>query len=317
MGSQFSQMFPPAAKFTESSLPNLYGKVYVVTGASAGVGKELSRLLYSCNGTVYVAARSSEKASTAISWIKEACPQSKGTLHYLHLDLDDLHGIKASAESFLTKETRLDVLFNNAGVMRPPKGTTTKQGYELQLGTNCVAPFLFTKLLTPILLETAKKEPEGSVRVVWVSSSAAHVIAPAGGVDMNNLDYKTDVSQMTKYGISKAGNVFHAMEFQRRYRKQGVVSVALNPGNLKSDLQRHVPALQLFLINMILPPPVNGAYTELFAGLAPDVANLNTSDWVVPFGRVMQVRKDYYSEAGKKTASAFWEWSEKQVEQYV
>jgi retinol dehydrogenase-12 len=68
---------------------------------------------------------------------------------------------------------------------------------------------------------------------------------------------------------------------------------------------------------MILHPPVNGAYTELFAGLASDVANLNTSDWVVPFGRVMQVRKDYYSEAGKKTASAFWEWSEKQVEQYV
>ena len=81
------------------------------------------------------------------------------------------------------------------------------------------------------------------MRVVWVSSSAAHVIAPAGGVDMNNLDYKTDVSQMTKYGISKAGNVFHAMEFQRRYRKQGVVSVVIHlllfplnyPANMRND----------------------------------------------------------------------------------
>jgi NAD(P)-dependent dehydrogenase (short-subunit alcohol dehydrogenase family) len=218
-------MFPPAPGFTESSLPDLHGKVYIVTGASAGVGKELSRLLYSRNGVVYVAARSSEKASAAISWIKEAHPESKGTLHYLHLDLGDLDGIKASAEAFLKNETRLDVLFNNAGVMVPPKGTTTKQGYELQLGTNCVAPFLFTKALTPMLIETAKKEPKGSVRVIWVSSSAATLVAPTGGVDMDNLNYKKDVHQMTKYGISKGGNVLHAMEFQRRYEEHGIVSV--------------------------------------------------------------------------------------------
>jgi hypothetical protein len=70
-------------------------------------------------------------------------------------------------------------------------------------------------------------------------------------------------------------------------------------------------------MKMVLYPPVNGAYTELFAGLSPDVANLKTGQWVVPFGRVMQLRKDYYSGAGKKSASAFWEWSEKQVEQYI
>jgi retinol dehydrogenase-12 len=225
MGSQFSQMFPPTPRFTETSLPDLSGKVYIVTGASAGIGKELSRLLYSRNGTVYLAARTASKASAAISSIKEAFPDSTGTLHYLHLDLDDLSGIKASAESFLAKESRLHVLFNNAGVMIPPQGSTTKQGYELQLGTNCVAPFLFTKLLTPILLETAKTEAEGGVRVVWVSSSASQVTAPAGGVDMGNLEYKKDVSAWTKYGTSKAGNVFHAAEFQRRYRGEGVVSV--------------------------------------------------------------------------------------------
>ena len=104
MGQRFSQFFPPAPSFTESSLPNLSGKVYIVTGASAGIGKELSRLLYTHNATVYIAARSAEKAHAAISYIKEACPDSKGTLHYLHLDLDDLSGIKASAESFLAKE---------------------------------------------------------------------------------------------------------------------------------------------------------------------------------------------------------------------
>jgi retinol dehydrogenase-12 len=161
-------MFPPSPAFTESNLPDLQGKVYIVTGASAGVGKELARLLYSRNGTVYVAARSSEKAQAAITWIREAHPGSQGVLHFLKLDLNDLEGIKPSAEEFLSKEKRLDVLFNNAGVMIPPQGSKTKQGYELQLGTNCIAPFLFTKLLTPLLISTAKSSPRGSVRVIWV-----------------------------------------------------------------------------------------------------------------------------------------------------
>ncbi|KAI4944887.1 hypothetical protein J4E91_008231 [Alternaria rosae] len=317
MGQRFSQFFPPAPSFTETSLPNLSGKVYIVTGASAGIGKELSRLLYTHNAIVYIAARSAEKAHAAISWIKEACPESKGTLHYLHLDLDDLSGIKASAESFLAKESRLDVLFNNAGVMVPPVGSTTKQGYELQLGTNCVAPFLFTKLLTPILLETAKKEAKGSVRVIWVSSIASQMSAPSGGVDMSNLEYKKDVNNWTKYGTSKGGNVFHALEFQRKYGSEGVVSVALNPGNLKSELGRNMNPVHHFFANFMLYPTVNGAYTELFAGFAPDAAKLKTGEWVMPFGRVGTLRKDYWSETGKKTARAFWEWSEKQVEQYA
>lgn len=187
--------------------------------------------------------------------------------------------------------------------MVPPAGTKTKQGYELQLGTNNVAPFLFTKLLTPILLKTAKEQSDaGRVRVVWVSSSAAAAFSPTGGVDMENLDYKTDKSAWFKYGVSKAGNVLHAKEFARRYGGEGIISVvcipglapcglfrrsvmlirvqSLNPGNLTTDLQRHVPGWQMLIINLMLHPPVFGAYTELFAGLSPAVTpEVNKSGW--------------------------------------
>lgn len=232
MGNQFSQAFPPAPAFTETHISDLQGKVYIVTGASAGVGKELARLLYSRNATVYVAARSSEKATAAISWMQERHPSSQGTLHFLTLDLNDLEGIKPSVEEFLSKESRLDVLFNNAGVMVPPQGSTTKQGLELQLGTNCVAPFLFTKLLMPTLVKTAKESPAGSVRVVWVSSSAADMLAPQGGVDIGNLNYSKDQSAWTKYGVSKGGNVLHAIEFQKRVESEGVRSIVCGPISL-------------------------------------------------------------------------------------
>jgi retinol dehydrogenase-12 len=240
MGNTISQTFPPKPKFIESSIPDLQGKVYIVTGASAGVGKELARILYSRNGTVYVAARSVDKASAAIAWIQQSHPDSQGTLHFLKLDLNDLEGIKPSAEEFLSKEKRLDVLFNNAGVMVPPKGSTTKQGYELQLGTNCVAPFLFTKLLTPLIVQTAKTSPAGEVRVVWVSSGAVEIGAPKGGLDVQNLDYKVDKASWEKYSISKGGNILHAVEYARRYREEGIISIV----SLPCSLDRKVHSFQ-------------------------------------------------------------------------
>ena len=200
-------------------------QVFIVTGSSSGVGKELTQILYAHDAKVYVAARSKERAGQAMEEIRANFPASKGELVYLHLDLEDLSTVKASAEEFLGKEDRLDVLWNNAGVMNTPAGSKTKQGYELQLGTNNIAPFLFTKLLTPVLVETAKTAPKGSVRVVWVSSSAAEMIAPVGGVDMNNLDYKKDLPRWMKYGVSKGGNILHSNEFAKRYEEDGIISV--------------------------------------------------------------------------------------------
>lgn len=91
------------------------------------MGRELVNILFAKNGTVYVAARSEPKAQETISWCKGEHPSSSGKLKFLHLDLDDLSGIKKSAEEFLANETRLDVLWNNAGVMIPPAGSKTKQ----------------------------------------------------------------------------------------------------------------------------------------------------------------------------------------------
>lgn len=113
--------------------------------------------------------------------------------------------------------------------MLPPHGSKTAQGYELQLGTNCLGPFLFTQLLTPTLISTAKTAPKGSVRVIWASSSTAEHLSPRGGVDLDNLDYKRDVFNAWKYGISKAGNYYYATEYARRHRDDGIVSVVGSP----------------------------------------------------------------------------------------
>lgn len=144
---------------------------------------------------------------------------------FLDLDLSDLKTIKKSADEFLSKESRLGVLFNNAGVMFPPQGSKTKQGYELQIGTNNLAPYLFLQFLTPLLLKTVKTTSPSTVRIVWVSSSAVEMMSPPGGVNMQNLDYKVDQSVWHKYGVIKAGNYYHATVFAKKYGSEGLISV--------------------------------------------------------------------------------------------
>lgn len=188
------------------------------------MGKELVKILFQHNAKVWIATRSQGRTEEAIAEIRSLYPNSKGQLFFLKLELDDLSTIKASAQQFLSQESRLDVLWNNAGVMVPPQGSKTAQGYELQLGTNTLGHFLFVRFLTPLLLETAKSTPRDSVRIVWVSSQAAD-FAPVPAIDFSNMDYHIDEDAMTKYQRSKVGNLLHAAEFSRLYQESGIVSI--------------------------------------------------------------------------------------------
>jgi retinol dehydrogenase 12 len=120
----------PEPTLTEKNLHDLSGKVSIVTGGYAGVGYELSKILYSHNGTVYLAGRSPGKGAEAIKNLKELYPESKGRVEFLKLDLGDLNGISEAAAAFASKESQLHVLTNNAGVMVPPQGSTTVQVRE-------------------------------------------------------------------------------------------------------------------------------------------------------------------------------------------
>jgi NAD(P)-dependent dehydrogenase (short-subunit alcohol dehydrogenase family) len=162
-----------------------------------------------------------------------------------------------------------------------PLSTKTAQGYEMNLGINCVGTFLFTKLLTPLLIATAQSEPANTVRVIWVSSSGTEFTAPKHiGIDMDNLDYKKKPeSALVRYGLSKAGNWCQGVEFARRYKKDGVISIPLNPGNLASELYRDQGTFFKLASKLILYPSINGAYTELFAGLSSKITIEETGAW--------------------------------------
>ncbi|KAI0481394.1 NAD(P)-binding protein [Xylariaceae sp. FL0804] len=318
-----SQTWPPRPKFTEKDIGSLAGKVYVVTGANSGVGKEVARILYSKDARIYATARSEEKGLRAIEDIKKATPSSKGELKLVKLDLADLTGIKASAQEILSSERNINVLFNNAGVMTITGDRKTAQGYEEQLGVNNVGTHLFTQCLKPALISTARTEQPGAVRVVWLSSSGAEA-SPTGGVPMHNLDYHEPMDNFPKYAISKAGVYYQGAEFARRHEADGIISMPVHPGLLNSELFRNAPALLRGLFKVIFTYPlIYGAYTELWAGLSPEVTMAQSGRWVVPWGRFMEARPDLYQgtkseeEGGTGIANEFWDWNQRQIEQYL
>ncbi|KAI1773195.1 hypothetical protein F4818DRAFT_443552 [Hypoxylon cercidicola] len=219
MGSQWSQVFPPKSKFTEADVQSQDGKVFLITGA---------------------------KAEQAIKDIRTAVSApTTGSLHFLHLELDDLSSIKATVETFKAKESKPHVLWNNESVSRPPIDSVSKQGIELQLATNCLGPFLLTKLLLPLLQAASGEESAvpGSVRVVWTASQVIELSSPDGGLIMSKIrNPPRDSSRV--YTNSKTGNWFLASELGRRMESvHGIVSVALNPGAASSNLFRHTPSV--------------------------------------------------------------------------
>ena len=137
---------------TESQYPDLQDKVVIVTGGNTGLGYEtVKSLAGSTKARIYVFSRNKEKTLAAIKQIQleiaEEYNVSNSDIRFIQVDLSDLTTIKPAVEEFLKQEQRIDIIIHNAGIMGPPVGSKSKQGYELQWGTNVVGPHLLQRLL--------------------------------------------------------------------------------------------------------------------------------------------------------------------------
>ncbi|VUC25287.1 unnamed protein product [Clonostachys rosea] len=323
----YTQFFPPKPTFTEENLPSQKGKVFMVTGGNSGIGYELCKILYGSGATIYMATRSEKRATDAIQTITQSAPSAQGTLKFLHLDLDDLNSVKAAAAAFAAQESKLDVLWNNAGLsgFRFASDARTTQGFEPMMGMHCIATLLFTQLLKPRLQAAVKASPAspGSVRVIWTASISLDGSSPPNGIEFDLLE--TGGKDPTRnYGASKAGSWILAREMARRWEADGITVACLNPGNVKSNGYTGAPNRVMFFLKRLLSETKSGAYTELYAGLSPDVKN---GDYVIPFGRIRTdkecPRQDIVKaitpeeEGGLGYCKKFWNWCEEQYKPFI
>ncbi|KAH0605720.1 uncharacterized protein H6S33_004177 [Morchella sextelata] len=232
-----------APKFTQKDVVSLRGKVYVVTGGASGIGLELCKVLYSKHATIFLAGRNHQNGEKAISEIQSASLNSKGTIKFIYVDLSDLSTIKPAAEEILAQTERLDVVWHNAGICKV-KADQTKQGLELNLSVNTIAPWLLQSFLTPLMSKTSEmpSTQKDSVRVIWVGSSG-HANSPYnGGILWEDINFQNgwhgnrmeallrQEDTFWKYGQSKTANIAVGIEAAKRWAGKGVLSLTADPG---------------------------------------------------------------------------------------
>ncbi|KAE9376138.1 putative short-chain dehydrogenase [Stipitochalara longipes BDJ] len=324
MPSLFSAIFPPAPSFTDKDLTSLAGKVFIVSGAASGLGYELAKILYVAGGTVYIAARSASRCEGAMEKIKAETSErkSEGKLKIMVIDLADLGTVKGAVDEFLRQETRLDVLVNNAGVMLPPAGSKGKQGHDLEMVTNCLAPYLLTTLLEPILIRTAASSPPFSVRVVFVVA-LMQLGTPAGGMSFDGHgNPKALPKARDNYMQSKVGGTWLAAEFAKHLKSKDILSVSVHPGLMRTELQRNMGVVGPVGMKLLFKAPVYGAYSELYAGFSPQLKAEDNGGYVMAWGRVAGLPEDITTglkgkaEGGSGAAEMFLEYCERETKKF-
>lgn len=214
-------------------LPDLSGKLAVVTGANSGLGFETTKMLTARGARVVMGCRSVDRAEEAQEKIKADLPYAR--LEMIPLDLADLSSVQKFAKKFNAVHDRLDILVNNAGVMAIPY-TKTKDGFEMQLGTNHLGHFALTGLLDPKIKATR------GARVIQVSSNAHKF----GKMQFDDLQWEKGYDKWRAYGQSKLANLLFMFELSRRFRVAGrdTISLAAHPGYADTNLQMLGPKME-------------------------------------------------------------------------
>ncbi|PPR03717.1 hypothetical protein CVT24_007392 [Panaeolus cyanescens] len=282
---------------SEDDLIDLHGKVAIVTGGNAGVGYATVQFLVRKGAKVYLAARNESRALAAIEKLK-ADGIENGDLQWLYLDLADPRLAKKSAEDFLTKEKRLDILgaplkpFNNAALTAMGPFALDKDGLLNITVTNHISHYVFTRTLLPLLKQTAA-QPHSDVRIVNVTSTAHSKVHPATlkGRENININYGEGVRlSLQTYGLTKLANILHITELQRSFDassspESNITCLAVHPGTLKTA------TTDTFLASIPYVSPI----AQLLGGLIfidPKYGGINVA-WAAAGKEIAASRSDY------------------------
>ena len=243
---------------------DLSGKIAVITGGSAGLGMETTRVLAGRGAHVISVVRDQAKGEAAIEQIRTADPDV--AIELAIMDLSDLQSVREGANAIAARYPRIDMLINNAGVMAAPLART-REGLELHLGTNFLGHYVLTAHLMNNLLAAAP------ARLINLTSSA-HRLSPFRLHDP--FFEQEEYNKLAAYGQSKTANVLMTLELDRRYRDRGVRATAVHPGLIDTELGRHFTEDEMTFLKGGIPEGMamkdvsQGAATTVWAACIED-----------------------------------------------
>lgn len=290
---------------------DLTGKQIVVTGASSGLGAETARALACAGADVLLCCRDVESGKEVARKIEEELGDGKtNKIIVKELNLADLLSVRALVSDLNKSLERLDVLVLNAGVMACPL-SVTKDGFEMQLGTNHLGHMALTQGLLDKLKATGTVE--SPARVISVSSEGHRL----GSINLKDLNYSRNrqYNEWSAYGQSKLANILFAKELASRMKAENanVAAFSLHPGVIMTNLQRHMGLMRsvFFFIKYFMKDIPQGAATTVYAATDPEVVKTHNGEYLAD----CKVYKP--SKAGRDVALAksLWEESDRLIQQ--
>ncbi|KAF9349197.1 hypothetical protein BGX26_012453 [Mortierella sp. AD094] len=273
---QFWKTFFTPNRYSYDQIPDLTGKVAIVTGANTGLGYSTTVALAGHGAHVFLACRNQQRATDAIERarkeIKEKYPQAaEPKLDFLELDLNDMRKTRDAAKNFLVKDLPLHLLICNSGIMMTPFELSA-DGIETQFAVNHMGHFVFTMALLDRI-----KESQPS-RIVILSSSGHELVAP-GGIDFDTLNDETKTNSIQRYARSKLANILFAKALARRLENERVYVNAVHPGFVRTELARHsgatfgavVEQVTGILSSIAAMKPEVGCLTQLYAATSTEI----------------------------------------------
>ncbi len=237
----------------------LQGKVTMVTGANAGMGKEIARALAKMGATVVMVSRDLGRGEAARAEVQ--AQSGNDAVELLLADLSSQQSIRHLVQEFTARHTQLHVLVNNVGVTLPRRSVTV-DGLETVFATNHLAPFLLTNLLLPVLKASAP------ARVVTVSS-AAHSM---GKINFEDLQSEQRYREIRVYNQSKLASMLFSYELARRLAGTGVTANVLEPGFVKTNMAVPFP---FSLFSAMRVSAEQGAQPAIYLASSPDVEGVS------------------------------------------
>ncbi|KAI0549144.1 NAD(P)-binding protein [Xylaria curta] len=272
---------------SQRDIPNLRGKVILITGGSSGLGQQCVKdLAWHKPAEIWLGARNTSKAQGVAELIQKEVPGAR--IIVLELDLASFASINDAVTKFRTNAKRLDILMLNAGIMGSAPALT-KEGYEIHFGTNHMGHALLTRQLMPILLESATTPPPNAVasdvRIVVVTSDLLKHTPSTHGLFESAKSPGEGLGAVQRYGQSKLANVLFARSLAKRYPQLTVAAV--HPGitvtNLGAEMMDSYPLLRLLrpIMPLFFAGPHTGARNQLWAATSPRV---KSGEFYYPIG---------------------------------
>jgi retinol dehydrogenase 14 len=271
---------------------DMTGKVCLITGANAGIGKQTALGLARMHPTVVMVCRDGERGFTSQQEIKQQ--SGNDSIELMICDLASQNSIRRLASDFKERHDRLDVLINNAGVLLR-EHSLNEDGIENTFATNHLGYFLLTNLLLDVLKKSAP------ARIVNVASTAHKY----GKLNIGEWVTGADYGAFSAYANSKLANVLFTYELARRIEGTGVTANCLHPGGVGTNLFRGLPGFLQSLIRLVTISPERGARTSIYLASSPDVEGVS--------GKYFARRKQENSSAASRNEEAarrLWEVSE-------